>query len=201
MKPKTSIALVAPLLLIAIASPERLAAQQSQYTVTFLGTLGGCCGEVLGINNVSLTIPPGVTEGQQIRLGGQGSPGSRGGRAGDLYLEISFAPHPIFRANGHDLAMTLPIAPWEAALGANVPVPTLAGPVDMRIPPNAKGGQKLRLKGRGMPASSSSGAAGDQYVTLKIVVPPADTPRARELYQQMQRELAFDPRAELGKPS
>jgi len=148
-----------------------------------------------------VTIPAGVMEGQQIRLGGQGSPGTRGGRAGDLYLEVSFAPHPIFRANGHDLAMTLPIAPWEAALGASVPVPTLAGPVDMRIPPNAKAGQKLRLKGRGLPASSSSGTAGDQYVTLKIVVPPADTPRARELYQAMQRDLPFDPRAELGKRS
>ncbi len=146
-----------------------------------------------------VNIPAGVIEGQQIRLAGQGSPGMGGGRAGDLYLEISFQAHSLFQAQGRDLTMTLPIAPWEAALGANIAVPTLAGTVDMRIPPNAKAGQKLRLKGRGLPASSANGAVGDQYVVLKIVVPSADTPRARELYEQMQSELNFDPRADLGK--
>jgi curved DNA-binding protein len=146
-----------------------------------------------------VNIPAGVVEAQQIRLAGQGSPGAGGGRAGDLYLEISFLPHPLFQAQGRDLTMTLPIAPWEAALGATVQVPTLAGNVEMRIPQNAKAGQKLRLKGRGLPASSANTSAGDQYIILKVVVPPADTPRARELYQQMERELAFDPRAELGK--
>jgi curved DNA-binding protein len=146
-----------------------------------------------------VTIPQGVVEGQQIRLAGQGSPGMGGGRAGDLYLEVDFAPHPLFQAEGRNVTMTLPIAPWEAALGATVQVPTLAGPVEMRIPANAKAGQKLRLKGRGLPASSPTGTSGDQYVVLKIVTPPADSPRARELYEQLQRELQFDPRAELGK--
>ena len=148
-----------------------------------------------------VNIPAGVIEGQQIRLAGQGSPGAGGGRAGDLYLEIALAPHPLYQAQGRDLTMTLPIAPWEAALGANVQVPTLAGAVEMRIPPNAKTGQKLRLKGRGLPASSANSIGGDQYVVLKIVLPSADSSRARELYQQMQRELNFDPRAELGKIS
>ncbi len=148
--------------------------------------------------SLKVTIPAGVVEGQQIRLGGQGSPGLGGGRAGDLYLEITFAPHPLFQAHDRDLTLVLPIAPWEAALGASVQVPTLAGQVEMRIPAQAKGGQKLRLKGRGLPAPTAKTNAGDQYVILKIVTPPADSPRARELYEQMQRELHFNPRAELG---
>jgi curved DNA-binding protein len=141
---------------------------------------------------LKVTIPAGVVEGQRIRLARQGSPGMGGGPAGDLYLEIGFRPHRLFTVEGRDLTLTLPIAPWEAALGASVQTPTLAGPVDLRIPPNAKAGQKLRLKGRGLPGTTP----GDQYVVLKIVLPPADTPRAKELYEQMQRELPFDPRTE-----
>ncbi len=140
-----------------------------------------------------VTIPAGVTAGQRIRLAGQGSSGIGGGPAGDLYLEIGFEPHPLFAAEGRDIALTLPIAPWEAALGATVTAPTLGGPVELRIPSGARAGQKMRLKGRGLPGKP----AGDQIVSLKIVVPPADSPRARELYEQMQRELEFDPRAEL----
>jgi curved DNA-binding protein len=141
-----------------------------------------------------VSIPAGVTEGQQIRLAGQGSPGAGGGSAGDLYLEITFKPHPLYQVQGRDVTLTLPIAPWEAALGETVAVPTLGGPVDMRIPAGAKSGQKMRLKGRGLPGS----APGDQYIVLKIVLPPQDTPEARALYERMKRELPFDPRAELG---
>jgi len=141
-----------------------------------------------------VNIPAGVIEGQQIRLAGQGSAGS--GRAGDLYLEVTLKAHPLYHVQGRDLTLTLPIAPWEAALGASVQVPTLGGPIEMRIPANAKAGQKLRLKGRGLPGAGSA-AAGDQYIVLKIVLPPGDSPRARELYEQMQKELDFDPRAEL----
>lgn len=140
-----------------------------------------------------VTIPAGVIEGQKIRLGGQGSPGAGGGPAGDLYLEIGFKPHRLFQAEGRDISLTLPIAPWEAALGATVPTPTLAGTVDLRIPANAKAGQKLRLRGRGLPGATP----GDQYVILKIVLPPADGDRAREFYERMQKELPFDPRAEI----
>ena len=139
---------------------------------------------------LKVTIPAGVIEGQRIRLAGQGSPGIGGGPPGDLYLEIGFKPHRLFAVDGRDLTLTLPIAPWEAALGATVQTPTLAGPVDLRIPPNAKAGQKMRLKGRGLPGAT----VGDQYVVLKLVQPLADTPRAKEIYEQMQRELPFDPR-------
>jgi curved DNA-binding protein len=141
-----------------------------------------------------VSIPRGVTEGQQIRLAGQGSPGIGGGAPGDLYLEINFKPHRLFQVQGRDVTLTLPIAPWEAALGATVAVPTLGGIVDMRIPPGAKSGQRMRLKGRGLPGPTP----GDQYVVLKIVLPPQDTPRARELYERMKAELPFNPRAELG---
>jgi curved DNA-binding protein len=142
---------------------------------------------------LKITIPAGIVEGQRIRLAGQGSPGHGGAPAGDLYLEVKFREHRLFKAEGRDVTLTLPVAPWEAALGATVPTPTLAGAVDLRIPPNAKSGQRLRLKGRGLPGTPP----GDQYVVLKIVLPPADSPQARELYERMQRELPFDPRAEL----
>ena len=142
---------------------------------------------------LKITIPQGIVEGQRIRLAGQGMPGHGGGPAGDLYLEVRFRKHKLFQVEGRDVTLTLPIAPWEAALGATVPTPTLAGAVDLRIPANAKAGQRMRLKGRGLPGAT----AGDQYVVLKIVLPPADSPKARELYEQMQRDLPFDPRAEL----
>jgi curved DNA-binding protein len=142
---------------------------------------------------LKITIPSGIVEGQRIRLAGQGSPGHGGGPSGDLYLEVKFREHRLFKPEGRDVTLTLPVAPWEAALGATVPTPTLAGAVDLRIPPNAKSGQRLRLKGRGLPGPTP----GDQYVVLKIVLPPADSPQARELYERMQRELPFDPRAEL----
>jgi curved DNA-binding protein len=140
-----------------------------------------------------VTIPAGVIEGQRIRLAGQGSAGIGGGPAGDLYLEIGLRPHRLLEVEGRDVTLTLPIAPWEAALGATIQTPTLAGPVDLRIPPGAKSGQRLRLKGRGLPGATP----GDQYVVLKIVLPPVDTPEARAFFEKMKHELPFDPRAEL----
>jgi curved DNA-binding protein len=142
---------------------------------------------------VRVTIPPGVTDGQQLRLAGQGEPARDGGRAGDLYLEVATRPHRLYQVNGRDVTVTVPIAPWEAALGDTITVPTLGGPVEMRVPAGAQTGQKLRLRGRGLPGSPP----GDEYVQLRVVTPPADTPKARELYEQMRRELPFDPRAEL----
>ena len=142
---------------------------------------------------LKVTIPKGVTEGQQIRLAGQGSAGIGGGRAGDLYLEIGFRPHRLFQIEGRDITLKLPIAPWEAALGATIQTPTLAGPVDLRIPAGAKTDQRLRLKGRGLPGPTP----GDQYVVLKIQTPPASSPEARALYERMQQEVSFDPRADL----
>jgi curved DNA-binding protein len=140
---------------------------------------------------LKVQIPAGVTEGQVIRLAGQGSAGEAG--SGDLLLEVHFAPHRLFRAEGRDITLELPVAPWEAALGATVSTPTLGGAVELRIPAGARAGQKLRLRGRGLPGEP----AGDQYVVLKIVLPPGTEPRARELYEQMRAELNFDPRADL----
>jgi len=139
-------------------------------------------------------IPPGVQPGQQIRLSGQGSPGLSGGKRGDLYLKVEIAPHRLFQIDGRDIQLELPIAPWEAALGANVQVPTLGGAVELRIPPGSQGGRKLRLKERGLPGNPP----GDQYVLLQIVVPPADQPELHELYEQLRRRSRFDPRAEFG---
>ncbi len=106
---------------------------------------------------------------------------------------MQIKPHRLYQLEGRDVTLTLPIAPWEAALGASVQVPTLAGKVDMRIPAGAQSGQKLRLRGRGLPGS----IPGDQYVQLKVVVPPAQSPDARKLYEEMQRVMDFDPRAGL----
>jgi curved DNA-binding protein len=141
-----------------------------------------------------ISIPAGVTEGQQIRLAGQGSPGTGGGPPGDLMLEVSIRPHPRFRLEDRDVTLTLPVAPWEAALGETVSVPTLGGPVEMKLPAGARAGQMLRLRGRGLPGHPP----GDQLVLLRIVLPP-DSPRARQLFEQMKREVPFDPRATTGQ--
>ena len=143
-----------------------------------------------------VSIPAGVTEGQQIRLAGQGSPGTGGGPPGDLFLEVNLRKHPLYTVDGRDVTLTLPVAPWEAALGETVAVPTLGGSVDMKLPEGARAGQKLRLRGRGLPGQP----AGDQYVVLQIVLPPPG-PEARALFERMKRECAFDPRAELKRVS
>ncbi|MGQ0657333.1 MAG: DnaJ C-terminal domain-containing protein [Chromatiales bacterium] len=143
--------------------------------------------------SLKVAIPPGVTKGQHIRLAGQGAAGVGVGSAGDLYLEVELVPHPLFHAEGRDIHLNLPIAPWEAALGATVTVPTLGGKVDLKVPAGSQSGQKLRLRGRGLPGNP----AGDQYVVLQVVVPKPRTASQRELYERMQRELQFNPRAEL----
>jgi curved DNA-binding protein len=139
-----------------------------------------------------VSIPAGVVEGQQIRLAGQGSPGIGGGPAGDLYLEVNFRPHPLFKLDGRDVTVQLPVAPWEAALGETVSVPTLGGAVEMKLPAGARAGQRLRLRGRGLPGPTP----GDQYVVLRVVLPP-DSPKSREFFTRMKQELPFDPRADL----
>lgn len=139
-------------------------------------------------------IPAGVQPGQQIRLAGQGGPGLGGGRRGDLYLKLELAPHRLFRLEQKDIHLDLPIAPWEAALGTAVQVPTLRGPVELRIPAGSQSGRKLRLKGRGLPGEPP----GDQYVILKIVTPAASTEAARAFYERMAQELPMNPRANLG---
>jgi curved DNA-binding protein len=144
-------------------------------------------------HTLKVRIPAGVGTGQQIRLAGRGEPGAGGGPAGDLYLEVEFEPHPLYTVEGRDIYLNLPITPWEAALGARVAVPTLGGAVDMKIPAGARSGQKLRLKGRGLPGQP----AGDQYAVLQIVTPPADSAKAKHFYEDMARALPFNPRRHL----
>lgn len=142
---------------------------------------------------LNVKIPKGVIEGQRIRLVGQGASAPGSGQPGDLYLEIMFQPHPRFRAERRDIFLELPITPWEAALGETVTVPTLAGKVELKIPAGAQSGKRLRLKGRGLPGNPP----GDQYVTLRIVTPAANTDQAKAFYKKMAMELPLNPRSEL----
>ena len=140
---------------------------------------------------LEVTIPKGIREGQHLRLAGQGDPGTRDGPPGDLYLEIAFNPHPRFRVEGRDVFVNLRLAPWEAALGTSVTAPTPDGPVALTIPPDSASGRRLRLKGRGLPGTPP----GDLFVVLEVVLPPADTAKAREAYRAMAAAFEFDPRA------
>lgn len=142
---------------------------------------------------LKVKIPPGVTERQQIRLANQGTPGFGGAPPGDLYLIVQFQPHRLFRAKGRDVYLTLPVAPWEAALGTTVTVPILGGEVDLKIPPGSQSGQRLRLQGRGLPGK----VKGDQYVKLQIVTPRPKSEAERSIYRQMARAMPFNPRAHL----
>ncbi|MEP7314352.1 MAG: DnaJ C-terminal domain-containing protein [Pseudomonadota bacterium] len=143
---------------------------------------------------LNVKIPRGIQSGQHIRLAGQGEKAPGETKAGDLFLEVGFAPHALYRPEGRDLHLDLPVAPWEAALGASVPVPTPGGAVDLKIPANSKSGARLRLRGRGLPAS----APGDLYVTLQIVLPPADSDEARAAYAAFAAAAPFNPRSSLG---
>jgi curved DNA-binding protein len=143
---------------------------------------------------LSVNIPKGVTPGQQLRLAGQGHPGMGGGAPGDLYLEIQLSADARFRVEGASVYQNVAVAPWEAALGASISVPTPSGAVEVTVPPGSQGGRKLRLKGRGIPAAQP----GDLYLILEVVLPPATSERARELYEAMARDLAFNPRERVG---
>ena len=145
----------------------------------------------LDTRTLNVRIPRGVREGQVIRLAGQGATGMDGSPAGDLLLEVAFKPHPRIRAEGRDLHLALPVAPWEAALGAVVAVDLPGGPVKVRIPEGAQSGRQLRVRGKGIPGEPP----GDLLLDIRLVLPPADTPRTRELYETLARETAFDPRA------
>lgn len=146
---------------------------------------------------LKVTIPKGVVDGERIRLKGQGVPSLEGGEAGDLYLHIRLVPHPLFDVQGHDLMLTLPLAPWEAALGAKVSLPTLEGKISLTIPPNTPAGKKLRIKGKGLPGK---GMTGDLYAVIKIVMPPEANPAAQRLWRELSEQTSFDPRAEWSQP-
>lgn len=143
---------------------------------------------------LNVKIPKGIQAGQHIRLAGQGEKPPGAVRPGDLYLEVQFAPHRIFRPEGRDLYLELPVAPWEAALGATVTVPTPTGPVELKVPAGSRAGSRLRLRSRGLPSTPP----GDLYAILQIVLPPADSEPAREAYRAFAAAVPFDPRAEPG---
>ncbi len=145
-------------------------------------------------HQITFKVPQGVRPGQRIRLGGQGAPGTGGGEPGDLYLEVEFSPHALYRVDKHDVYLDLPVAPWEAALGAEVTAPTPSGQVELKIPPNSATGRKLRLKGRGLPGATP----GDFYFVLQMVTPSADSGSAKTFYDSMARHFkTFSPRARL----
>ena len=150
-----------------------------------------------GGRTLEVTVPPGVSEGQKLRLRGKGGKGRNGGADGDIYLHITLAPHPVFRADHHDLYFDLALAPWEAALGAEVEVPTLDAPVVLTVPAATRSGRKLRLRGRGL--ANGHGGRGDLYAVVRIDVPATLTDRERELFGELAKTSHFNPRTPAGK--
>jgi curved DNA-binding protein len=178
-------------------------------TVSLRMPMADARGQVaLQDRQLEVSVPIGVRPGQHLRLAGQGAMGRGGGPPGDLYLEIRFAPHALFRVEERDIHFDLPVAPWEAALGATVSAPTPQGPVQLNIPPGSSPGRRLRLKGRGLPGQQGQGdqpvqRSGDLYATLVIALPPADSAPATLAYTALASAFAgFDPRSgmEAGKP-
>jgi len=146
-----------------------------------------------GSSVLEVVVPPGVHEGQKLRLRGKGGNGINGGANGDIYLHLMLKPHPVFRPDHHDLYFDLALTPWEAALGAEVEVPTLDGPVLLTVPPGTQSGRKLRMRGRGL--ANGRGANGDLYAAIRIDVPATLTARERELFEELARTSRFHPRA------
>ena len=146
-----------------------------------------------GGRSFTARVPRGATDGQRLRLRGKGGPGMNGGPPGDLYLQISLTPHPLYRVSGHDLNLEVPLAPWEAALGAQIEIPTMEGRVTLKVPAGSRAGQKLRLAGKGLPKPGSG--AGDLYAELTIAVPATLTDREKKLYEELRAVSHFDPRA------
>jgi curved DNA-binding protein len=142
----------------------------------------------------TIRVPKGATDGTRMRLAGKGGKGFKGGRDGDLYLNIVLRPHALFRVSGHDLYLDLPLAPWEAVLGTAIPVPTPGGPVRLNVPPGTRAGQHLRLARRGLPKPSPEGAAGDLYANVQIVVPGVASDKERALFKSLAEVSTFNPR-------
>lgn len=163
-------------------------------TITLQGMTTAIDGAVHPeVKSFEVKIPKGILPGQKIRLSGQGYEGISGGPPGDLYLEVEIEPHPVYRLEGRDLYMDLPVAPWEAALGAEVSVTTLGGTFSLKVPPGSQSGQKLRLRGKGMP--NPKGTAGDLYAVLKIVVPKKLTRDEKALFEKLRDVSTFHPRS------
>lgn len=138
---------------------------------------------------IKVKIPPGIKQGQRIRLAGQGAPGFGGGANGDLFIEVDLQAHPLYKVKEEDVYLDLPLTPWEAALGTKVQVPTLKGAVNMSIPAGTQSGAKLRIKGRGLGKSP-----GDQYVVVQIHIPPVVDEASKAFYENMATQMPFNPR-------
>ncbi len=166
-----------------------------RYSLPVYNMFGSVVQEIPKTLNVK--IPPGVGEGERIRLKGQGGPGTDGGPAGDLYLVVRIAPHPLFDVVGNDLEVVVPLAPWEAVLGSKVAIPTLKDSILLTIPAGTQAGQRLRIKGKGL---SGKKHQGDLYAVIKIVVPTATDDKSRQLWQQLaEAGNGYDPRQGWGK--
>jgi DnaJ-class molecular chaperone len=152
-------------------------------------------GAILQPNTIEVRIPAGVQDGTRVRVAGKGQAGTNGGKPGDLYLRVMIAPDHIFRRQGSDIHVSLPVFPWEAALGADVMAPTLMEPVRVKVPPGSRAESKLRLKGKGLPAAT--GGHGDLFLTIQIVMPPSSTEQDLKLYDQLRAIAHPDPRTEL----
>jgi curved DNA-binding protein len=150
-------------------------------------------GQVASTQKYQVKIPAGVRDGQRLRVAGQGEPGEGGGPPGDLFLRVRMASHPDYRVEGGDLYYDLDLAPWEAALGANVSVPTLSGPLKIKIPPGTQNGQRLRIKAHGLPGRNDE--AGDLYVVARIQMPKEIGEKEKAVWEQLARESSFNPRA------
>ena len=145
---------------------------------------------------VKVRIPKGATHGQRLRVPGRGGAGHGGAPNGDLYVNIELRPHDLFRVSGHDLYLELPVAPWEAALGAEVQIPTLDGRVSVKVPAGSRAGQKLRVRGKGLPRPG--GGEGDLYAVLQVVTPSVLSEREQQLYRELQQASSFNPRGHFG---
>ena len=181
-------------LLLAFFLEETLANESKKisFQVPQYNGAGHRVGETTKTLNVK--IPAGVTDGERIRLKGQGAPGVGGGASGDLYLIIRLAPHPLFDVEGHNLIITVPLAPWEAALGTKVAVPTLTGKINLTIRPDSQSGQRLRVKGNGL--LDKSGQRGDLFAQLKVVMPSHSDEATQELWRKLSEKAAFNPRSQ-----
>lgn len=178
---------------LAIFLEETLSAESKQ--VSFKVPQHNAAGQRVAdvTKTLNVKIPAGVADGERIRLKGQGAPGVAGGENGDLYLIIRLAPHPKFDVEGHDLIITVPLAPWEVALGTKVAVPTLTGKINLTIRPDSQNGQRLRIKGNGL--LNKQGQRGDLLAQIKVVLPPSND-ATRELWKALADKAAFDPRAQ-----
>jgi DnaJ-class molecular chaperone len=147
---------------------------------------------LLSPRTIDVNIPPAARDGSVIKVSKQGQPGT-GGEPGDLYIRLKIKPHPVFTVSGDDLTAEVPVAAWEAVLGASIEVPTIDGRAQVKIPAGAQGGQRLRLRGQGL--NKRGGGRGDQYVKLKVVVPTHPTDREKQLYKELAEASRFQPRA------